>query len=150
MSTVSRAILVVIICGFATTPLIAQSWDGLRGLTPGYKIRVLTDAGQEHNGSFKAVSNDAISLETRKGEVAIERPRVRRIQLRSNERRIRNAVIGAAVGVGIGVVVDQTLGKLLRNESGDSGRAITYAVPIALLGGVAALLPGYKTIYRAH
>jgi hypothetical protein len=56
-------------------------------------------------------------------------------------RRVRNFVIAAAIGLAMGVTVDQTLGAYLRNETGDSHRAVTYIAPIALFGGVAAVLP---------
>lgn len=131
--------------------LSAQSWDGLRGLKPGVRVNVLDAAGQEHKGTFTAVSDDAISLETGQGQVSIERLRVRRIQVRSNSRRTRNIFLGVAIGVAVGVTVDQTVGAYLRNESGESGgaRAVSYVAPIALFGGLGAI-PAYRTVYRAR
>ncbi|HEY2016559.1 MAG TPA: hypothetical protein VGH38_23810 [Bryobacteraceae bacterium] len=129
-------------------PLCAQSWDELHSLVPGDRINVLDTTGKELKGTFRAVSADAITVASGQSETAIERLRVRRVQVRSSSRRVRNAVIGVAIGLAIGVAVDQTLGTYLRNESGDSGRAATYAAPIALFGGVGALLPPYRTVYR--
>ncbi len=129
-------------------PLHAQSWDELRGLKAGDRTIVQDTAGQDHKGAFRAVSAEAIAIETDKGEAAIERSKIRRVQVRSNQRRVRNAVIGAAIGVAIGVTVDQTLGAYLRNESNGSGRAVTYAAPIGLFGGLGAALPAYRTVYR--
>jgi hypothetical protein len=80
--------------------------------------------------------------------IAIERNKVRRVQVRSGARRVRNLVIGAAIGLAVGVTVDQTVGAYLRNETGDSGRGITYAAPIVVFGGIGAALPGYRTVYR--
>ena len=129
--------------------LSAQSWDSLRSLKSGDPIKILDTSGQESKGAFRAVTDGAITLATGKSETSVERPRVRRVQVRSGSRRVRNAVIGAAIGLAIGVTVDQTLGAYLRNETGDSGRAVTYAVPIGLFGGIGAALPGYRTVYRA-
>jgi hypothetical protein len=135
-------------CG---VPLSAQSWDALRALKPGDAVNVLDTTGKERKGGFTAFSTDAISLQTRGGEVSIERARVRRVQVRSNALRARIAVIGVGIGVAVGVAVDQTLGAYLRNEGGQSGggRAVTYIAPIALFGGLGAL-PAYRTIYRVR
>jgi hypothetical protein len=132
-------------------PLSAQSWDALRELKPGDAISVLDTTGHERKGGFTGYSADAIALQTGGGEVSIERPRVRRVQVRSKARRTRNALIGVAIGVAVSVAVDQTLGAYLRNEGGQSGggRAVTYIAPIALFGGVGAL-PAYRTVYRAR
>jgi hypothetical protein len=131
-------------------PLHAQSWDEPRGLKPGDRVIVQDTTGHDRKGAFRAVSADAITLETDKSEVAIERSKIRRVQVRSNQRRVRNAVIGAAIGVAIGVTVDQTLGAYLRNESNGSGRAAMYAAPIGLLGGLGAALPAYRKVYRVR
>ena len=132
--------------------LAAQSWDGLKQLRPGDKIRVLEIAGAEHKGVFSAVSAQAITLRTDSGELSVERSRVRRIQVRSSTRRIRNLAIGAGIGVAVGVTVDQTLGAYLRNEAGESSgtRAVTYIAPIGLFGGIAAAFPAYRAVYRTR
>ena len=138
----------ILACGL---PLSAQSWDALRELKPGDVIIVRDNAGHERKGGFTTFSSDAISLKTRSGEMSIERPRVRRVQIPSKARRIRNVLIGAAIGVAVGATADQTLGAYLRNEVGEGAgaRAVTYIVPIALFGGLGAL-PAYRTIYRAR
>src|ERR1051325_8491367 len=99
-----RLILVLLVFVFS---LSAQSWDALNGLKPGDRISILEMAGKEHKGDFTAVSAEAISLKTSKGEVAVERARVRRVEVRSSSRRLRNTLIGVAIGVTLGVVVDQ-------------------------------------------
>ena len=141
--------LTLLACGL---PLSAQSWDALRELKPGDTISVLDTAGHERKGAFTAFSTDAIGLEASGAQVSIERLRVRRVRVRSNARRARNAVIGAAIGVAIGVTVDRTLGEYLRNEGHGSSlsRAVTYIAPIALLGGIGAAFPAYRTVYRAR
>lgn len=131
----------------ACAPLPAQSWDALGNL-PGKHVKVLDTSGEERRGICDSVSADAITVQTGKHQFAIERAKVRRLQVRSGARRVRNIVIGAAIGVAVGVAVDQTVGAYLRNETGDSGRGLTYAIPIALFGGIGAVLSGYRTVYR--
>jgi hypothetical protein len=147
----SRASLVVTLlaCGLS---LHAQSWDALRGLGPGDRIKVVDTTHQEHVGGFTAFSERGISIETRRGVVEIERARVRRVEVRASSRRVRNILIGAGIGLAVGVAVDQTVGTYFRNEQGNNGgaRAVTYIAPIALFAGIGAALSPYRTIYRAR
>jgi hypothetical protein len=132
--------------------LHAQTWETLRGLRAGDRVYVLDSAGKQHKGTFSSLSDEALSISAGKTQVSIERARVRRVDIPSSSRRIRNALIGAGVGFAVGLATDLTLGAYLRNESGESGgaRALTYILPIALVGGVAAAVPGHKTIYRSR
>ena len=126
--------------------LHAQSWDSLRAVQ-GQHVKVTDSSGATHKGVCQTVSADAITLE---GTAAIERGKVRRVEVRSGARRVRNAVIGVAIGVAVGVTVDHTVGTYMRNETGDSARAVTYVAPIALFGGIGAALSGYRTVYRVR
>jgi len=132
--------------------LQAQSWDALRSLARGERIKVVDTARQEYKGAFAAFSERGISVETGRGVVEIERARVHRVQVRASSRRVRNILIGAAIGVAVGVAVDQSVGRYLRNEPGESGgtQAATYIAPVALFAGVGAALSPYRTIYRAR
>jgi hypothetical protein len=129
----------------------AQSWETLQRLKPGDRVKVQETGGQEHSGTLRAVSADAITLAGAKGNVAIEKARVRRVKVRAGSRRVRNLLIGAAVGVAVGAVVDNTLGTYFRNEIGEptGARALTYIVPIAIFGGIGAAFAGYRTVYQA-
>ena len=137
----------VLLCGL---PLGAQSWEALSGLKPGDRVRVRVTGGQDVKGAFVSASGDTISVETGKGKTAIERASVEGVQTRSGARRMRNLLIGVGIGVAVGITVDQTLGVRLRNEGDASGRAVTYAAPIGIFGAIGALLPAYRTVYRAR
>jgi hypothetical protein len=149
MAIMCRVLLALLTCAI---PLPAQSWDALSSLKPGETVKILDSARREQKGSFRTVSADAISIATGTREVAIERTRVRRVQVKSSSRRGRNVLIGVAVGLAVGLVADQTIGAYLRNESGESSgtRALTYIAPIGLFGGIGAAAAGYRTVYRAR
>jgi hypothetical protein len=146
------SIILVLVWLLGGLSLNAQSWETLSELKPGDRIKVVDAAGETHAGSFASVSASAITLTTSTGELAVERARVRRVQVRSGSRRLRNALIGAAVGVAFGAAVDQSLGAYLRNEAGEQSgaRAVSYAAPIAIFGGIGAAIPSYRTVYRAR
>lgn len=128
-------------------PAAAQSWDALRDVR-GQHVKVVNASGEAQKGICDSVTADGITVQAGGSRVTIERNKVRRVQVRSGARRVRNLVIGAAIGLAVGITVDQTVGAYLRNETGDSGRGITYAAPIVALGGIGAALPGYRTVYR--
>jgi hypothetical protein len=141
----TRAIFwIVLVTG---APLMAQSWDSLRDVR-GQHVKVIATSGETQKGICDSVSADGITVQAGSSRITIERNKVRRVQVRSGARRVRNFVIGAAIGLAVGVTVDQTVGTYLRNETGDSGRGITYAAPIVVFGGIGAALPGYRTVYR--
>ncbi len=80
---------------------------------------------REFKGTLTSVSDSAIAIrESNGGEVSIERARVRRVELRSGSRRVRNALIGAGVGLAVGATVDLTLGVRLRNEGSGASRPL--------------------------
>jgi len=134
-----------------STAAYAQYWDSLHDLKPGDPIVVMDTDGNDHKGLFRAYTADTIRLDTGKGEQAITRARVRRVQVRTSSRRLRNLLIGAGIGVAVGLTIDHTLGTYFRNEAGESAgaRALTYVAPIAVFSGIGAALPGYRTVYRA-
>ncbi len=135
----------------AVLPLMAQTWETVRAVPAGTRVWVKDSSGQEHRGDVASVSEEAISLDTGRGQQSIERARVRRIEVRAPSRRLRNTLIGAGIGLGVGLLVDNTVGQYLRNETGESAgeRAVTYIAPIGLFGGIGAAITPRKTIYRS-
>lgn len=140
-----RALLLLAIC---LTAIDAQSWDVVRRLQPGDRVRVEESGGSEHKGAVTTVTADSIAIAAGKNQISLDRSRVRRVEVKQSNRRVRNLAIGAGIGLAVGVAADQTLGRYLRNEVGDSGRPLFYVVPIGLFGGIGAALAPYKTIYR--
>jgi len=141
-----RLSLALLLCAL---PLGAQSWEAVRSLKLLDRVKVLEAGGREHQGTLKLVTGDAISLETGKGAVTIEKAWVRRVQVRSRARRVRNLAIGAAVGLAVGAAIDQTLGAYFRNETGETNgdHALTYLAPVGLFGGLGGAFPAYRTVY---
>jgi len=138
-------LLALIVCAL---PVGAQSWDVVRGLQPGNRVKVQETGGQQHKGVMAAVSPEAISLTVGNTQVSIDRTRVKRVQVHRGSRRARNIAIGAGIGVALGVLVDQTIGTYLRNEVSSEGRPLMYVIPIGLFGGIGAAMSPYATIYR--
>lgn len=139
--------LVLIAC---VLPVFAQSWEPVRALAPGARVRVREIGGVEHKGNVTAVTPDAITIATGAASVSMERTKVGRVQVHGKSRRARNMAIGAAVGAGVGLAMDQTFGQYFRNEGADNHRAITYLAPIGIFTAIGAALSPYQTIYRTR
>jgi hypothetical protein len=131
-------------------PLSAQQWERLPDLAQGTQIKVEASGTAEYKGRFQSATSDAISLETDRGFVSVERTRVRRVGVRSRALRIRRVVIAAAIGLALGATVDRTIGQYFRNETGETAgaRTATYIAPSAVLGAIAGAFPAYRTIYK--
>jgi len=61
---------------------------------------------------------------------------------------VRNALIGAGVGLAVGATIDLTLGTRLRNEGTDASLPLIWVAPAAGLGALGGAFPAYITVYR--
>jgi thiamine pyrophosphate-dependent acetolactate synthase large subunit-like protein len=135
----------------------ATSWENLNTLQADEKIQVVEMNSKKVSGTFLNVSDAAISLQEKAGQQTIQRQDVRSVKLMKHQHRLRNTLIGAAVGFGAGAGV----GAAAAHPCSPSqpycltpGRGIPAAFGgvIGLAGGavVGALVPSHKTIYLVN
>ncbi|MBI3896346.1 MAG: hypothetical protein HY313_10505 [Acidobacteria bacterium] len=132
-----------------------QSWDDLKTLREGEKIQVVDQKLKSLNGTFVSVSEEAITFQTGKDAVTIQRGDVFRVSSRERgHSRGRNALLGLAIGAAAGAGL---YGGVLAAQGGaeDIPPAALIAGGALLFGGVgagvgAALPAGHPTIYRAE
>src|ERR1035437_1589203 len=86
------------------------SWANLSALLVGQKIQVVEMNAKKHSGTFVHVSDTAISYQETAGEQTIEKQDVRSVKLMKNNPRLRNTLIGLAVGGGVGAGVGAVIG----------------------------------------
>ncbi len=132
-----------------------HSWENLQQLRVGQKIEVVDTNLKKHKGTFLSFSEEAISLRVKKEEVAVQREDVFRVSLREKSKRLRNALIGLAIGAGAGVAAaeisvrtDQPIGRF-RGEYRSIAYVVLVPVGLGVGAGIGAGFPGYQTIYRA-
>jgi hypothetical protein len=141
------------------------SWENLNTLQAGEKIQVVEINSKKVSGTFVNVSDAAISLQEKASQEMVQRQDVRSVKLRKHQHRLRNTLLGAAIGFGAGAGIGAAtyhkpqpcaplpvLGfGVCLNGLGDS-RGVHAAVgaAIGLVGGtvVGAVWPSHKTIYR--
>jgi hypothetical protein len=136
---------------FAVQAFAAAGWDRLSDLHMGDRVTVLETDRSEHRGEFVSVSPSALTIRTGGNERTIPRARIARVQSPAKSKWLRNAAIGAAIGVAAAVTTDRTLGVRLNNEGGYSSgaKAAVWTVPIAVGGAIGALTGRSSTIYKA-
>src|ERR1051326_5568094 len=141
---VARLLLIAVAAaGVAVAAPASKSWDNLARLSAGTPIEVNT-IDRSERGQFVSSSTESLAMRTPAGEQKFQRAEVLRVVSRRQSRRLRNVLIGVGIGAAVGLVTDQTLGTYLRNESNPSGaRAVIWAAPIALCGGIGAAIPSY-------
>ena len=133
-----------------------HSWENLQQLRVGQKIEVVDTNLKKYKGTFLSFSEEAISLRVKKQGVGVQREDVFRVSLREKSKRLRNALIGLAIGAGAGAAAAEI--SIRASDPGFFSERDFWQVPyvvlvsagIAVGAGVgAAFPPGYQTIYRA-
>jgi hypothetical protein len=130
------------------------SWGNLNTLQADEKIQVVEMNSKKVSGRFSSVSDAAISLQEKAGPQTIQRQEVHSVKLMKHQHRLRNTLIGAAVGAGAGAGIG-TVGHhqgSLQNPNGTlikPAQGAEIGAVIGLVGGavVGALVPSHKTIY---
>ncbi len=132
-----------------------HSWENLQQLRAGQKIEVVDTSLKKHKGTFLSFSEEAISLRVKKEEVGVQREDVFRVSLREKSKRLRNVLIGLAIGAGAGVAAAeisvraaQPIGRF-RGEYRSIAYVVLVPVGLGVGAGIGAAFPGYQTIYRA-
>ncbi len=133
-----------------------HSWENLQQVRVGQKIEVVDTNLKKLKGTFLSFSEEAISLRVKKQEVGVQREDVFRVSLREKSKRLRNALIGLAIGAGAGVAAaeifvrtDQPIARF-RGEYRSIAYVVLVPVGLGVGAAVGAAIPGYQTIYRAE
>jgi len=135
------------------------SWENLRQLAPGIEVKIVLNDARAYTGQFKAVTDEAFVLRLDTGaEQTFARRDVLRVSTQGKKHRGRNALIGMAVGAGVGVIVGAASPELGQGkcQHGSCVNAASVAVPgfaAALAGaGIGAAIPtgGWHDVYRAR
>jgi len=136
--------------GTASGQAAQDSWDNLSQLQAGQRIQVVDMDWKSLQGKFVRISDDAISFETKGGEVTLKRDRVFRVSLSSGGAgRAKNAALGAVVGAAAGLIAGRAWStKTQPTSAGDYAEGAACAAAIG--AGVGSAFPGWHTVYRAR
>lgn len=128
-----------------------DSWDNLKELRKGQKIQVVQMDWKSVQGTFLEYSDTGISLAAKTGVATLAREDVLRVTLQEHSKRLRNALIGAAIGAGAGVAIGAATVDSGPQESGEGnlGKTLFGLIGAGAGGGVGAAIASRPTVYRA-
>jgi hypothetical protein len=125
----------------AQTP--RDSWDNVKQLQPGHKIKVVDMSLKSWDGRLVSVSEGAITIRELRNqqEITVERAKVWRVTDLQRSSRGRNAAIGFLAGAIVGAT---------RDTEGNAYRAVLAGLFGGIGVGVGALVPSHPAIYSGQ
>ena len=136
----------------------AHDWASL-GHTPaifqGAEIEARTTDNKRYRGQFKAADDEALVIIIGANEQRLARANVSRVSVKRQGRRLRNTLIGlaigAAAGITLGAIVDaRCTGKCIEGKTPLGKEVVTpFGALIGTIIGVALPTGGWRVVYRA-
>jgi hypothetical protein len=125
-------------------------WEEVRAIPAAHKVQIHVRKGEPAKGAFVSASDTAVLVRNKLGERSIARDQIRKVEIADPSRRLRNGLVGTAIGVGVGLAIGWAVCPYCANE----GHGDLYTGPGAAIGagvGAAAgfLPPPYRTIYKS-
>jgi hypothetical protein len=139
----------ILACALALPCVASAQWDNINKLQAGQKIQVVEVNSKKDSGTFLSVSDQTISLQGKSGQQTIQRQDVASVKLMENKHRLRNALIGGAVGAGAGAGISAAAWEP-RGFAGGRGTGAAFGAAVGFVGGavVGAIWPSHELIYR--
>ena len=138
--------------------IMHADWSALRQPPAGSRVTVVLENGKYEQGRMKAVSAEAVEIDTKRGLRSFKVAEVRRVYVREKASRWKGAMVGALVGFGIGFAIGAPSAGYLtdRNDPPVTTR-LGMGAGLGMFGAgigapLGALAGGSKnvTIYRAE
>jgi hypothetical protein len=146
-----RVLLVgALLASFVTAGFAADinDWSALRALAKGDRVGVIQMNQKRVEGRFDSATDTSITIQVDQ-PMTLEKSDVARVYLPAKHGRVFGLVLGGAIGVAAGGIVDGTLGQYLRNERGDPSAGVITAIGGAAGAGLGAAASGaYRTVYQ--
>ena len=125
-----------------------NDWSGLRALGKGDRIGVIRMNQKRVEGRFDSATDASITIQADQ-PVTLEKSDVARVYRPAKHGRVFGLVLGGAIGVAAGGIVDGTVGRFFRNEGGSPATGVITAIGGAAGAGLgAAVTGGYRTVYQ--
>ena len=144
-------VLLMFLAQIGWAQAVPDAWLPIRQLRTGDHIEVHVFEGKKSKGSVTSVSDTEIKLTARGRDVVFDRQKVNRVKDRRTAGRLRNGLIGAAIGGGAAAMI----GLAFSSNYGEGSLPSELIVGVAALGsaiglGAGMIAPGYRTIFIAN
>ena len=139
-------LLVLFLAGFT---VFAAEWSVVAAIQPGSSVKVQPAEGRRVSGKLSRATPDAICVIRRAGETCVDKANVRRVRVRTGKARARNAAITGGVTAAIWTAF-VVIGWGRTSDSDAIPALLGYGIPFygGVAAGIAALFPGYTTVYE--
>ena len=145
-----RIALIVGALAMAVLPGVAGDagqWNRVRRLHAGTRIAIDLSDQRRVEGRFARASEADLTYQASR-EFTVRRADIIRVSRRPRLSRTVRTLLGAAIGLGGGAIVNATLGARFANEGRDI-TAVTLGGGVAIGAGIGAITgSGYKIIYQ--
>ena len=156
------ALIVAVQPALARSQTVKASWDNLKAVPAGTEILVTTTEPRSLSCQLQAVTDDSLVVNSSAGQERFSRQLVSRVSSRLKGHRMRNTLLGFAIGAGAGLAMGGGADSLGRGFSlafngrpqSDPNAAKFIGIPSGAAVGamIGALLPtgGWRDIYRTQ
>lgn len=124
-------------------------WGNLGQITPGQRIEVIDMSLKRTRGAFLATTPEELQAKVPSGVVSIPRAQVFRVSLLEKSKRLRNVLIGMAVGAAGGLATGAVIDSSFSEDDEHVAKMLFAPIGIGAGAGLGATFSGFKTIYRA-
>jgi hypothetical protein len=145
MSKLATVLLLAVQVGLAQD---SSQWSGVQALRKGDRVGVIQANQKRVEGRFESATESRITLQADQ-TVTVEKADVVRVYQPPKHSRLFGTILGGAIGVAGGAVVDATFGQYFRNETSGPAVGVITAVGGGAGAGIGAAVTGhYRTVYR--
>ena len=145
MIKVAAAILLATQLGLAQD---SSQWSAVQGLHKGDRVGVIQTDQKRVEGRFETATDSRITVQADQ-IITVEKADVMRVYQPPKHSRLFGTILGGAIGVAGGAVVDGTFGQYLRNEANGPTAGVITAIGGGFGAAVGAASTGhYRTLYR--
>jgi hypothetical protein len=156
--TVQALLILYMVPAFALAQQASDPWNNLKKLATGQPIHVVSNDGKSYSGHFQSVRDDGLVFRVGGEEQTLGRQDILRVSTVSASHRTRNALIGAAIGVGGGLAIAAGCNASYNSQGYTQNRCMEVIAPTgaAVGGGVGAGIgalvskSGWHDVYRAR
>ncbi len=127
----------------------SAGWESVQRIPPDTKIEVQARQSENFRGTLVSATETVVVIRSKSGEHSVTRRDVRSVRVADPSRRLRNGVLAAAIGAGVGLAIGVAVCPHCANE----GAGWMYVGPLTVVGAGAGAAGGflplpYRTIYK--
>ena len=132
-----RSLLLSVALLFIVAPICGQNWSAVTRLKPGTRIYLVTRNGDEMKGKVVSVSDRAVDLRVNRRNLSVVKDNILTIHLARRDSPLKRALIGAAAGAGIGVVMGVGVTAATKSDGLAAAAGFLYGIPVGAVVGAA-------------